>query len=251
MAKTIFITGATSGFGRACARVFAAAGWNLILVARTREKLLELQQELNSLAEVRIMAVDIRDRTGLSRHIAELPEPFSTVDLLVNNAGLALGTDLAHEGGLDDWEVMVDTNIKGLMYCTRLLLPRMVKRDSGHIINIGSIAGNWPYPLINVYGGTKAFVRQFSLNLRADLFGTRVRVSLVEPGIGETDFALTRFKGDESKAKDVFKGIEALKPKDVADVIFWVAHLPPHVNVNSIEVMPTCQTWGPLALNRK
>lgn len=251
MAKTIFITGATSGFGRECAKIFANANWKLILVARTEEKLLDLKKDLEQTTDVHIISVDICNRLKLSENIANLPASFSKIDLLVNNAGLALGTDSAHEGSLDDWDVMVDTNIKGLMYCTRLLLPQMVKRDRGHIINIGSIAGSWPYPYINVYGGTKAFVRQLSLNLKADLFGTNVRVSLIEPGLGETDFAITRFKGDKSKADELFQGIEALKPKDVAEIIYWVAHLPGHVNVNSLEVMPTCQAWGPMSLDRK
>ena len=251
MSRTIFITGATAGFGKECAKMFANANWKLILVARTEEKLLDLKKDLEQITDVHIIPVDICNRLKLSENIANLPPSFSKIDLLVNNAGLALGTDSAYEASLDDWEVVVDTNIKGLMYCTRLILPQMVERDQGHIINLGSIAGSWPYPNINVYGATKAFVRQLSLNLKADLFGTNVRVSLIEPGLGDTDFALTRFKGDKSKADELFQGIEALKPKDVAEIIYWVAHLPGHVNVNSLEVMPTCQAWGPMSLNRK
>lgn len=251
MPKIAFITGATAGFGKECAKIFAGAHWNLILVSRTKENLHNLKKNLEPIADIHILPVDIGNRSKITESIGSIPDHFKKIDLLINNAGLALGADPAHIGNIDDWEIMVNTNIKGLMYCTRLLLPQMVERDNGHIINIGSIAGSWAYPNINVYGGTKAFVRQFSLNLRADLFGTNVRVSLIEPGLGETDFAITRFKGDKVKAGELYKGIEALKPKDVAEIIYWVAHQPKHVNINSIEVMPTCQTWGPLALNRQ
>jgi len=179
-----------------------------------------------------------------------LPEGFREVDILVNNAGLALGLEPAHETSLDDWDAMIDTNIKGLAYCTRFILPGMVARNRGHIVNIGSTAGAWPYPGGNVYGGTKAFVEQFSRNLRADLLGTRVRVTCLAPGMAETDFSLVRFKGDAEKAAKVYAGTDPLTADDVAGIVGWVAGLPSHVNVNTLEVMSIDQTWGPFAVNR-
>ncbi len=168
MNKIIFITGASSGFGRACAYRFAKHGYKLVLTARRTERLKEIEKDLSTKTDICSLTLDIRERDAVREAIEALPEPFSKIDVLINNAGLALGMEPAHECNLQDWEVMVDTNIKGLMYCTRYILPQMVSRNRGHIINIGSIAGNWVYPYINVYGGTKAFVRQFSLNLRAD-----------------------------------------------------------------------------------
>jgi len=251
MNKTIFITGASSGFGRACAYRFAKHGYKLILTARRTERLKEIEKDLSTKTNICSLTLDIRERDAVREAIEALPEPFSKIDVLINNAGLALGMEPAHECNLQDWEVMVDTNIKGLMYCTRCILPQMVSRNRGHIINIGSIAGNWVYPYINVYGGTKAFVRQFSLNLRADLHGTRVRVSLIEPGMAKSEFAVVRFKGDSDRASKIFDQAEVLKPEDIAEVAFWVTNLPDHMNVNSIEVMPTCQTWGPLVMAPK
>lgn len=251
MNKTIFITGASSGFGRACAYRFAKHGYKLVLTARRTERLKEIEKDLSTKTNICSLTLDIRERDAVREAIEALPEPFSKIDVLINNAGLALGMEPAHECNLQDWEVMVDTNIKGLMYCTRCILPQMVSRNRGHIINIGSIAGNWVYPYINVYGGTKAFVRQFSLNLRADLHGTRVRVSLIEPGMAKSEFAAVRFKGDSDRASKIFDQAEVLKPEDIAEVAFWVTNLPDHMNVNSIEVMPTCQTWGPLVMTPK
>lgn len=251
MNKTIFITGASSGFGRACAYRFAKHGYKLVLTARRTERLKEIEKDLSTKTNICSLTLDIRERDAVREAIEALPEPFSKIDVLINNAGLALGMEPAHECNLQDWEVMVDTNIKGLMYCTRCILPQMVSRNRGHIINIGSIAGNWVYPYINVYGGTKAFVRQFSLNLRADLHGTRVRVSLIEPGMAKSEFAAVRFKGDSDRASKIFDQAEVLKPEDIAEVAFWITNLPDHMNVNSIEVMPTCQTWGPLVMTPK
>ena len=182
--------------------------------------------------------------------ITKLSPPFDEVRVLINNAGLALGLGGADTADLDDWEAMVDTNVKGLMYCTRAVLPGMVARQSGIIINLGSVAGRWPYPGGNVYGGTKAFVQQFSRNLRADLQGKGVRVSCIEPGMCETEFSKVRFGGDETKADAVYQGMKPLSAEDIAEVIFWVAERPAHVNVNEIELMPTAQAWSPFAVDR-
>ena len=196
MGGTIVITGATSGFGRACVQRFAQDGWNLILVGRRKNRLQQLKQELGQELNVHLLPLDVRDKEAVFKAFESLPEEFSAVDVLVNNAGLALGLEPSWETDLNDWEVMVDTNIKGVLYCTRALLPKMVERQRGMIVNIGSVAGNWPYPGGNVYGGTKAFVQQFSRNLRCDLLGKNVRVTNIEPGMAETEFSLNRFKGD-------------------------------------------------------
>ncbi len=249
--KTIFITGASSGFGAACARIFAAEGNRLILTARRIDPLLKLQEALGTEAEVHIIPLDVRDREAVQGAVEGLPERFRTVDILINNAGLALGLEPAHRVDLDDWETMVDTNIKGVMYCTRFVLPGMVARNHGHIVNISSTAGDWPYPGGNVYGGTKAFVTQFSRNLRCDLLGTRVRVSCIQPGMAETEFSAVRFKGDSDKAAGVYQGTEPLSADDIAETVRWVTCQPPHVNVNTLELMSIDQTWGPFAIHRK
>ena len=251
MSQIAFITGATSGFGAACARLFAANGWSLVLCGRRRERLDALRAELAEAAPVHAVALDVRDEAAVNAAVAALPAEFAEIDLLVNNAGLALGLEPAHRCDMEDWQQMVDTNIKGLMYCTRAVLPGMVARDRGHIVNIGSVAGTYPSPGGNVYGATKAFVKQFSLNLRADLLGTRVRVTNVEPGLAESEFSLVRFKGDEGKANKTYEGTQPLRPEDIADIVFWAATRPAHVNLNSIEVMPVCQATGPFAINRQ
>ncbi|MCK5070679.1 MAG: SDR family oxidoreductase [Desulfocapsa sp.] len=250
MTKTAFITGATSGFGKACAEMFAAKGWNLVLSGRREERLLELQKQLAEVS-VHIVVCDVRDRTQVEAAVQNLPESHTDIDLLVNNAGLALGLSLAHEADLDDWDTMVDTNIKGLMYMTRALLPGMVARGTGDIINIGSIAGSWPYPGGNAYGATKAFVKQFSNNLRADLQGTGIRISNVEPGLAESEFSTVRFHGDQKKADAVYKGTDPLTPKDIAEIVTWLADRPRHVNVNRVEVMPVCQSFSPFTIHRE
>jgi 3-hydroxy acid dehydrogenase / malonic semialdehyde reductase len=245
MAKTILITGATSGFGAACARRFADAGWQLLLVGRRGERLEQMRTELGSVVAA-ALTLDVRDRQAVQAALTDLPD----IDVLLNNAGLALGLEPTWQVDLDDWEAMVDTNIKGVMYCTRTVLPGMVARNAGHIINIGSTAGSWPYPGGNVYGATKAFVQQFSRNLRADLLGTRVRVTNLDPGLAESEFSSVRFKGDEQRAAKVYAQTEPLLPADIAEIIFFVANLPPHVNVNAMEVMTIHQSWAPLAIHR-
>lgn len=250
MKGVAFITGATSGFGAACARRFGKNGWRLVLAARRKERLEALKEELSSHAKVHIAALDLQDREKVLNAVDELPDGFREVDLLINNAGVGLNLGPAYEGDLDDWETMVDTNIKGLLYCTRAILPGMVARNRGHIVNIGSVAGSYPYPSGNVYGASKAFVKHFSQNLRADLFGKRVRVTNIEPGIARTEFSLVRFGGNKEKAKAFYEGIDTLTPDDIAEAVFWAATLPPHVNVNSVEIMPTAQTWGSFAISR-
>ncbi len=245
MAKTVLITGATSGFGKACAEYFAEKGWQLILTGRRTERLEEIQKQLGS-AVSKIITLDVRDRAAVEGALGSLGD----VDLLLNNAGLALGLEPSWEVSLDDWDTMVDTNIKGLTYCTRVLLPQMVKRNSGHIINIGSVAANWPYPGGNVYGGTKAFVQQFSRNLRADLIGHDVRVTVIEPGMAESEFSNIRFKGDADKAAQVYEGTRSLTPRDIAEIVYWTAERPAHVNVNTLEVMCIDQAWNPFAVHR-
>ncbi|WP_284451837.1 SDR family oxidoreductase [Methylophaga thalassica] len=249
--KTIMITGATSGFGEACARVFANNGWQLILTGRRQQRLDDLQQELGGKDKVATCCFDVTDRKAVEAAIHGLAEPFKKIDVLLNNAGLALGLEPAQETNLDDWEKMVDTNIKGLLYCTRTILPMMTERKSGYVINIGSVAGNWPYPGGNVYCGTKAFVRQFSLAIRADLLGTNVRVTNVEPGNAETEFSKVRFKADEARADKVYEGTRALDAEDIANTVWWLVNTPEHVNVTTIEVMPTQEANGPMAFHRQ
>lgn len=240
------ITGASAGFGAAIARRFAADGARLILAGRRVERLQALAAELGN---SHVLQLDVRDRAAVEAAIAGLPGDFAAIDLLVNNAGLARGTSPAQTASLDDWDAMVDTNIKGLMYVTRAVLPGMIERGIGHVVNIGSTAGEFPYPGGNTYGGTKAFVRQFSQNLRADLWGTPIRVTDVEPGlVGGTEFSTVRFGGDAQKAAAIYEGADALTPEDIADAVHWVATRPARVNVNLVQVMPVCQAFGPLRI---
>lgn len=251
MSKTIFITGATSGFGAAMARRFAGTGWRIVASGRRQERLDALARELSGQAAgVHTVTLDVRDDAAVRDAVAALPADFADIDILVNNAGLALGLEPAHRADLEDWERMVDTNIKGLMYVTRAVLPGMVERGRGHVVNIGSIAGSWPYPGGNCYGATKAFVQQFSRNLRSDLSGTGVRVTNIEPGLAETEFSMVRFKGDKEKADQVYAGTQPLTPDDIAEIVFWTTQLPPHVNINAVEVMPTSQSWSALTVTR-
>ena len=247
--KIALITGATAGIGEAVAKRFAEAGMKLILAARRTEKLRALADSLPT--PCHILDLDICERDEVKKKFSTIPEQFSAIDVLVNNAGLALGLESSAEADLDDWDQMVDTNIKGLIYCARNILPGMVSRNQGHIINIGSVAGSYPYPGGNVYGGTKAFVHQFSLNLRADLLGTQVRVSCVEPGATKTEFLSVRFKGDIGRADNMLKGVNPMSPEDVAEVIYFVATAPRNVNINLLELMPVSQAFGPFAFAGK
>lgn len=245
----ILVTGATAGFGLAITRRFAADGARIIATGRRQERLDALAAELSD--KILPLRLDVRDRTAVQAAVAGLPPEWSAIDLLVNNAGLALGLNPAQTADLDDWEQMVDTNIKGLMGMTRAVLPGMVERNRGHIINIGSTAGEFPYPGGNVYGATKAFVRQFSLNLRADLFGTAVRVTEIEPGlVGGTEFSNIRFKGDDAKAAGIYDGADALTPDDIADAVHWAASRPARVNINIMQLMPVTQSFGPLRIHK-
>ncbi|WP_273266885.1 SDR family oxidoreductase [Flexistipes sinusarabici] len=250
MAKSILITGATSGFGSACAEIFACNKWNVILTGRRKKRLENLEKKLGNFSSIYTSQLDVRNSNEVENLITDLPQEFRDIDVLVNNAGLALGLEPAVDASLDDWEVMVDTNIKGVLYCTKAVLPGMVKRNRGHIINVGSTAGNWPYPGGNVYGATKSFVQQFSRNLRTDLLGTKVRVTNIEPGMAETEFSLVRFKGDKKKAEKVYENADLLQPEDVAEIIYWVVNTPERVNINTLEVMATCQAWGPLQVHQ-
>ena len=246
----ILITGATAGFGLAIARRFGGESNRIIAVGRRKDRLDALVKELGANA-VHPIVLDVRDRAGVASAVAALPPELAAIDLLVNNAGLALGLAPAYQASLDDWDTMVDTNIKGLMYMTRAVLPGMVARDRGHIVNLGSIAGVHAYPGGNAYGGTKAFVRQFSMNLRADLLGSRVRVTSVEPGmVGGSEFSLVRFGGDKEKVEKLYKGADPLTPEDVAEAVYWVATLPARVNINIVEMMPVTQSFGPLPVHR-
>jgi NADP-dependent 3-hydroxy acid dehydrogenase YdfG len=250
MKKCTLITGASSGFGEACAHRFAAAGHDLVLCARRMQRLQALASSLPADVNVHVQQLDVTDRGGVELFVEQLPEGFREIDVLINNAGLALGMGPAYETNMDDWETMVDTNIKGLMYMTRQILPGMVARRRGHIVNIGSVAASWPYPGGNAYGGSKAFVKQFTRGLLADLLGTPLRVTNIEPGMAETEFSLVRMKGDEQQAGDVYSGTHPLSAEDIAEVVYWVTALPAHVNVNNLELMPVCQSWGPFAVNR-
>jgi 3-hydroxy acid dehydrogenase/malonic semialdehyde reductase len=246
----VLVTGATSGFGAAIARRFATEGHRIIAAGRRADRLAALQAELGA-ARVHTLMLDVRARDAVAEAIAGLPADFAEIDLLVNNAGLAVGVEPAQAADLDGWDAMIDTNIKGLTYVTRAVLPGMVARNRGHVVNLGSTAAVYPYPGGNVYGATKAFVRQFSLNLRADLLGTKVRVTDVAPGmVGGTEFSGVRFRGDADKAAKLYEGANALTPEDVAETVHWVASLPDRVNINIVELMPVTQAFGPLAVHR-
>ena len=245
---TAFVTGASNGFGAAIVRRFAAEGIRVVALARRQDRLSELAAELGD--GVLPVRLDVRDLAAVQDAVAGLPAEFAEIDVLVNNAGLAKGLKPAQEADLADWEEMIDTNCKGLAYCTRAILPGMVARRRGHVINLGSVAGTYPYPGGNAYGGTKAFVHQFSLNLRSDLHGTGVRVTCVEPGMADTEFSIVRFSGDQAKADAVYAGMQPLTADDIAESVYWAATLPPHVNVNTIELMPVAQSFAPFQVAR-
>jgi len=248
--RTVFVTGASAGFGVAIARRFVATGARVIVCARRADRLTGLAAELGT--AVHAIELDVRDRASVERAIGALPPAFAEIDVLVNNAGLAKGLEPAQRAELDDWDQMIDTNCKGLIYTTHAILPGMVARGRGHVINIGSVAGSYPYPGGNVYGATKAFVHQFSLNLRSDLHGTGVRVTCVEPGLSSgTEFSTVRFNGDEARARGVYAGVDALTADDVAEAVHWAASVPAHVNVNTIELMAVAQSFAAFQIHRR
>ncbi|HYD81754.1 MAG TPA: SDR family NAD(P)-dependent oxidoreductase [Paucimonas sp.] len=243
------ITGATAGFGAEMARKFVQNGHQVIAAGRRRERLDALAAELG--AALLPLEMDVADKESIQRGLASLPPGWRDIDVLINNAGLALGVEPAHKASLDDWETMIATNCKGLVTMTHAILPAMVARGSGTVINIGSTAGAYPYPGGNVYGATKAFVDQFTTNLRADLVGTGVRATNIAPGLcGGTEFSKVRFHGDDAAAAKVYEGTVPLTAKDIAETAYWIATLPPHVNINYIEMMPTCQGFSPFTIKR-
>ncbi|MCE0492772.1 SDR family NAD(P)-dependent oxidoreductase [Vibrio salinus] len=252
MSKIVFITGATSGFGRAAARKFAEAGWKTIITGRRENRLKELAGELEKLAPVYYQRLDVQDKEQVDKLVNQLPEEFKNVNCLINNAGLALAPELAQDVNIEDWHTMIDTNVKGLVNVTHALLPVLIKTGRGaSIINVGSIAGQWPYPGSHVYGATKAFVQQFTYNLRCDLLGTGVRVTDLAPGLAETEFTLVRTKGNQAASDALYSGTDSLSAEDIADSMFYIATLPPHICINRLEVMPTTQAWSPFAIHRE
>jgi 3-hydroxy acid dehydrogenase/malonic semialdehyde reductase len=246
----VFITGASAGFGEAMARRFVAGDHRVVAAARRVERLAGLREELGDALLPVVM--DVTDPASIEQGINGLPAGWQPIDVLVNNAGLALGTELAQACSLSEWTTMIDTNVKGLVAVTHALLPGMVARNGGLIVNVGSVAGDMPYPGGNVYGATKAFVAQFTRNLRADLNGTGVRATNLAPGLcGGTEFSKVRYRGDDAAASRVYEGTASLTAADIAEAVYWVATLPPHINVNHLEMMPTCQGYGNLVIKRK
>lgn len=249
--KTALITGASAGIGREIARHLARRKVRLILAARRLELLEQARRELESETDVTILALDVSDSDGARKALDSLGGLLEQTDILVNNAGLALGQEAAHQASWRDWQIMIDTNCAGLALVTHAVLPFMVKNNRGHIVNLGSTAGAYPYFGGNVYGATKAFVRQFSRNLRTDVLGTNIRVTNIAPGmVGESEFSQVRFHGDEAKARAVYEGVRAMTPADIANCVTWVLEQPPHVNINEIELMATAQAAGGLAVHR-
>ena len=251
--KIVFITGASSGIGMACAKQFAAAGAHLLLCARRLQLLNKLASQLQHEhgIQVHTFSLDVRQRTQVTEALNGLPQQWKNVDVLINNAGLAAGLDVLQEGDIQDWEDMIDTNIKGLLFVTREILPQMVDKNAGHIINIGSIAGHQTYPKGAVYCATKQAVNVLSQGLRMDLFGTNIRVSTVDPGAVETNFSAVRFKGDTERAAAVYEGTQPLQPEDVADAVFYCASRPPHVNISEVIIMPTAQAAATMTFRQK
>jgi 3-hydroxy acid dehydrogenase/malonic semialdehyde reductase len=247
--RIALVTGATSGFGQAMARRLLAAGAQVIATGRRAERLEALAKELKT-ERLLTRELDVTSEASIAALLPSLPAAFEAIDILYNNAGLALGLNKAHEASLDDWETMIATNVTGLVRMTRAVLPGMVARDRGDVMNLSSVAASYPYPGGNVYGATKSFVRQFSLNLRADLIGTKVRVTSIEPGMADTEFSVVRFKGDQTAADKVYTGVHAMSADDVALVCESVLKLPAHINVNTLELMPVQQAWGPFAVDR-
>jgi 3-hydroxy acid dehydrogenase/malonic semialdehyde reductase len=246
---TVLVTGATAGFGAAVCRRFAGAGAKVIATGRRAERLQALQAELG--AACHTIRLDVRDRDAVEAAVATLPPPFRRVNVAVANAGLALGLEPAQAADLDDWDAMIATNVNGLTYTARAVLPGMVERDEGHLVLIGSVAGDYPYAGGNVYGATKAFVKQFALNLRCDLLGSNVRVTTIEPGMAETEFAVVRFKGDAEKTAAGYQGLTPMSADDIAETIFWTCTLPRHLNINRMQMMPIMQAFAGYAFKRK
>ena len=244
--KTILITGASSGIGEGCARKFASQGGRLILNARSKDKLTDLANELREKygTECYVMPFDVRDRESAAAALDALPEEWKSIDVLINNAGLAIGTDKEHEGNIDEWDVVIDTNVKALLSMTRLVVPGMIERGRGHIINIGSIAGDAAYPGGSVYCATKAAVKALTDGLRIDLVDTPLRVTNIKPGLVETNFSVIRFRGDQEKADNVYRGIKPLNGDDIAEVVYFAASAPEHMQVAEVLVMPTYQATG-------
>ena len=249
MTKTVLITGATSGFGAAAVERFADAGWRVIATGRRAERLQPFIDRFGA-DKVHAAVFDVRDETALETALSALPEGFRGIDVLVNNAGLALGTAPAQKASLQDWRTMIDTNITALVTLTHRLLPTLIERK-GAIINMSSVAASYPYPGGNTYGGTKAFVKQFSLGLRSDLHGTGVRVTSIEPGMAETEFTLVRTHGDQAASDRMYGGATPMTAGDIADALFYIATLPPHLNINRLEIMPVTQSFSPFQVDRK
>lgn len=241
----VCITGATSGIGEASLHLFAQNSDHIIAIGRNESKLNQLKDQYPNL--ITPLILDIRDKEKVTKTLSSI----DAIDILINNAGLALGMDPAHKSELDDWDIMIDSNIKGVLYTTHTILPKMVERKQGLIINVGSIAGTYPYPGGHVYGATKSFIHQFSLNLRADLAGTNVRITCLEPGMVKTNFSTIRFKNDHEKAEKLYENIAYLTAEDIAKTIFWISTLPPHVNINTLEIMPTAQTFNRFHFDRQ
>jgi len=246
---TVLVTGATAGFGAATARRFGKAGSRVIATGRRADRLDALKKELGDRCHT--LNFDVTDRAATEKALGGLPADFAKINVVVANAGGALGLDPAHKADLKDWEDMIKVNINGLLYTVRTALPGMIDRDEGHVVLLGSVAGDYPYPGGNVYGGVKAFVKQFALNLRADILGANVRVTNVEPGLAETEFSVVRFKGDSEKAAKVYEGVQAMTADDIAEQIFFCCTMPRHVNINIIQSMATMQAFSPFAIKRK
>jgi serine 3-dehydrogenase len=248
MTSTILITGATAGIGAAAARRFAAAGWKIVATGRRRERLEALVAELGE-ELVHPVVLDIRDEAAIVAAVESLPPDFAGVGVLLNNAGLALGSAPAQEGDIGEWRTVIETNIIGLVAITRALLPRLIERK-GAILNLASVAATYPYRGGNIYGASKAFVRQFSLNLRADLHGTGVRVTSIEPGMVETEFTIVRTGGDAEASEALYRGMDPMTAEDIAETLYWVASRPPHLNINAIELMPASQSFAGFQIAR-
>lgn len=250
--KIVLITGASSGIGRASAERFAEVGADLLLCARRIDIVRTIAEQLQKKYSVKThtFALDVRNRKSVEATLSGLPAEWTAIDILLNNAGLSRGLDMIQDAAVDDWDEMIDTNIKGLLYVTRTVLPGMVERNSGHIINIGSVAGHWTYQKGNVYAATKFAVNALSQGTKMDLLGTPIRVTSIDPGLVETEFSLVRFRGDEQRAKKVYEGLTPLTPEDIAESVVWAATRPPHVNVNNIILMATDQS-APTMVHRK